>query len=456
MSMLNIASTGLNANRVSLNTTAQNIANVNTEGYSRQDVLLSSIAGQYDEPGRGVQVSSIRRITEDYLTKQLWQSSNLSANANSFHQYMASMEGIIGSDSIDLSSGINAFISSAHELTVRPESLAYRQQMLSSADSLAQKFNLMSQAINNQHQTLSSDRTTIIDDINGQVANIASYNSKIIELSNLGENTAILEDKRDVLIKELSENVSITTVYPGDGSIEISLPNGEPLVMKSSHATVVATPLASDPFQATISISLSGQSFPVSSGEIGGRLGAIENMQNTVILPSLDVINDMARELADEVNGLLLTGTDLNGNTPGAALFTYTAGYEAESFTTSGITAQELALSIDGTLGDGSLAEAIAAVEKTDFSISGYGTMTLSEAFAVLTGNIAISAQQAVTEQDANQILLNQAVASRDAVSGVNSDEEAANLIKYTNNYNANMKVISTANTLFNSILNAF
>jgi flagellar hook-associated protein 1 FlgK len=130
----------------------------------------------------------------------------------------------------------------------------------------------------------------------------------------------------------------------------------------------------------------------------------------------------------------------------------------AESLQILPLTVQELALSstTNPAPGNSGQAKILSELANLPIAFSNLGNMTFSEAFAAITGNLAISSQQVNIEKNGNQEVLNQIIANKESVSGVNSDEEAAKLMEYTNNYNANMKVISTANSLFNSILNSF
>jgi len=166
-------------------------------------------------------------------------------------------------------------------------------------------------------------------------------------------------------------------------------------------------------------------------------------------------LNDMAKALADEYNAVLSTGQDLNGN-PGKPLFSYDPANPAASLDITELTPGELAFSSDGTPGNADVLQSLINLSNKPVSVTGYGSVSLNDAFSSMVGQTAIKARQADADYQAKLAMNKQAHAARDNVSAVNSDEEAANLMTFANAHNANMKVISTANQLFDSVLQLF
>ena len=449
MSMYNIALSGVNANRTALNVTAQNVANANTEGYSRQQVMQSSVV---DTAGvGGVEISSIRRVADEFIISQLRSSNTALGNSSYSAESLGQLEQIIGFDGFNISTGISEFFAGISEATSAPESTALRQQVLADAQSLSERFNGLSNALLDQSAQIFSDRETTLSNANGLLENIATSSQAIIESNASGRDTALLEDERDQMLSELSKMLKVNVNKEADGSLQVSRANGQPLLINSLAAKLTTTPLISDPYQADIEVTFNGSVFPVAT-DLGGELGAMQTSQQNDISPMLSALNDMAETIADEVNNALATGTDFNGVNPGQALFSY----EPNNLTVIALSANELAFSSDGNLGDGGVLDDILAISKTDYPISGLGSVTLSSAFSALTGKVAMDSRQAQTSLESHKGLFDQIQSSRDSVSAVNSDEEAANLMIYANAYEANMKVISTANQMFNTLLSAF
>lgn len=451
MSIYNIALSGVNASRTSLNVSAQNIANVNTEGYSRQQAVQSSIAGIN---GGGVEISSISRIADEFIISQLRSSNTELGNSSYNAESLGQIEQIIGFDGFNISTGLTEFFGGISAATSAPESLALRQQVLADAQSLSERFNGLSNALLEQSAQISSDRETAISNANGLLENIASSSQAIMASNASGRDTGPLEDERDLMLSELSKMLKVNVNKEADGSLQLSMANGQPLLINSTAATLSSTSSA-DPYQADIEVTFNGNIFPVPE-DIGGELGAMQAAQQEHISPLLSALNEMAATVADEVNRALEEGTDLNGVNPGQALFTYNPADPAGSLEITSLSADELAFSSDGNLGDGGVLDNILAIAETEHPLSGLGSVTLSSAFSALTGKIAIDSRQAQTSSESHQELFDQIQSSRDSISAVNSDEEAANLMIYVNAYEANMKVISTANQMIQSILAAF
>ncbi|MFT6927718.1 MAG: flagellar hook-associated protein 1 FlgK [Psychromonas sp.] len=450
MSIYNIALSGASTNRTSLNVTAQNIANANTLGHSRQQALQSSVVNS-NEVGAGVEVSSIRRVADQFIISQLRSSNTEVGSSNYSAESLSQLEQIVGSDGFNLSAGMDQFFGSISEASIAPESSEYRQQVLSDAQALAQRFNGLNQTLTNQNAQLANDRENNVSMVNGLLDNLAQSSKAIMKVYNVGGNTATLEDERDNMLNELSQLMKVNVSKEENGELQLSMNNGQPLLINDKAAQLSTTPLPSDPYQADIKVTFNGTDFKF-SGDLGGELGAIETAQKKDLAAVQSTVNDMAETFAEKVNESLAGGTDLKGE-DGKPLFSYDS---AGSLKMNPLSTDQLAFSADGKPGNGEILAELLAISKTDYAIAGAGNVNLSEAFSLSVGKVAIASRQAQTNLDSSTALLDQVQASRDNLSGVNSDEEAANLMIYTNAYEANMKVISTANQMFNSILNAF
>jgi len=288
-----------------------------------------------------------------------------------------------------------------------------------------------------------------VSDTNALLENIATSSKAIMNIKGSGGDTATLEDERDLMIAELAKVFTVNVDKDSNGQLQLSMANGQPLLINASVATLSTKSLDGEPYQAALEVNFNGQKFPLGDN-VGGELGAMQNAQKNDLQPILASLDAMAEVIVKEVNGALAEGVDLNGES-GEALFSYEGGSLSINPL---IQANQLAFSSDGTLGNGDVLNKISALANTDFSE--LGNITLSEAFSAITGKIAIDSRQAQADLASNTGLFNQIQASRDNLSGVNSDEEAANLMTYANAYEANMKVISTANQMFNTIISAF
>ena len=332
MNLVNIALSGLGANRVALDVTAQNVANVNTVGYSRQQALMASVDdGKANRlsPGLGVEVTSIRRVTDQFLIKQTWSTNSMAAYASGYTSNMSQLENTLGADGFSISAGLDSLNAALNDATVKPESIPYRQQIINESEALARRFNTLTESLHNQHKDMSDQRNAALNHANSLMENIAKVNKQLVEMQGTGGNPSQLMDERDKLIGELSQTIEIRTTEQPDGSVQVTLTSGQPLVMGTDHGKLAAVPDPSDPYVADLHVTFSSQSFAIGDS-LGGKLGAINDYQTDVLKPNQLALNDMAKALADEYNAVLSTGQDLNGN-PGKPLFSYDPANPAAS-----------------------------------------------------------------------------------------------------------------------------
>ncbi len=457
MDLVNIAMSGLNSNRVALDVASQNVANVNTPGYSRQEALMASVGGDpynHQDAGNGVNVTNIRRVADKYLVRQTWGAGSHAAYADQYAANFSQMENTLGADGFSINAGLDSLYAALNDATSRPESIPLRQQIINESEAISRRFNTLTAALHNHHKDLSEQRLAVVAHANSILNNIAQVNQQIVEMKGTGGNSSKLYDTRDHLIGQLSNLMEIRSTEQPDGSLQVALRSGQPLVIGGEAGNLQAVPDKSDAYMARMQIVFSDQTFQVPEA-IGGKLGAMNDYQTKVLKPNILALDDMAAALAKQFNAVLSTGIDLNGH-KGAALFTYDPGHPAASLNISAIDAKDLALSSDGTPGNSDKLAELIKLSNKPVAVRGFGSESLNDAFTSMVGATAIKSRQAEADSKANQAMKEQAVKARDDVSAVNSDEEAANLMTFANAHNANMKVISTANRLFDTVLQLF
>jgi flagellar hook-associated protein 1 FlgK len=449
-----IGYSGVRASQIALSATGQNIANVNTPGFSRLAPELHSLGGQTASSiGGGVQVSSIRRLSNDFQNQQLWRASTEKNYYGTSQQYLTALEGLLDSEGSSVSVGLDNFYAALSEASSTPESIALRQQILSEAKQLAQRFNGLNANIDTQLGALEGQRVAMVSEINGLSSNIAELNAQILEMESSGRDTATLRDYRENLIKDLSQYAGIRVQEAADGSLGVSLVNGQPLVAGTTAGQLqVSENLAGEQ---ELTLVFAKTSFPLIQDGLGGSLGALYDMEYGALRPAQDDLHAMAGALAQAVNDTLAGGFDLNGN-PGQPLFVYNPASTSGMLAVGTLSTQELALSsVAGEVGNNQTLLALLGTKTTSVTVGG-DAVPLNDAYAGLVGRIASASRQNQADHAAATTVAEQAQAQRDSVSAVNLDEEAVNLMAYEQAYQANMKVISTSNELFNAVLAMF
>lgn len=449
-----IGYSGVRASQIALSATGQNIANVNTPGFSRLAPDLQSLGGQSAVSiGGGVQVSSIRRLSTDFHNQQLWRATTDKEYFNTSQQYLTALEGLIDSEGSSVSVGLDNFFAALSEASSTPESVTLRQQIISESKQLAQRFNGLNANIGTQLNALQGQRVAMVNEINGLSGNIADLNLQIRELESSGRDTATLRDYRENLVKDLSQYAGIRVQEASDGTLEVSLANGQPLVAGTTAGQLkVQANLAGEQ---DVTLVFAKTTFALEQNGLGGSLGGLHQMEYGALRPAQQDLHDMASAVATMVNDILSTGFDLNGN-PGQPLFVYNAGSTSGMLDVNALGAPELALSSTaGEVGNNKTLLALLELKTAAIDVAG-NSVPLNDAYAGLVGRVASASRQNQADLKAATTVTAQAQAQRDSVSAVNLDEEAVNLMAYEQAYQANMKVISTSNDLFNAVLAMF
>ncbi|HGE8239826.1 lateral flagellar hook-associated protein LfgK [Aeromonas veronii] len=445
MSLLNIGASGLNAAQIALNLTAQNIANVNTIGYSRQEAMMGSLSGfgRLDN-GAGVEVTGVRRVTDDYLVAQHWRSRSATGSSYAFHQYINTTEQLLGSESMNIAKGLDSFFASLSAALDSPETPAQRSQIVSSAGALANRFTQLDESLVTQEKQIDDQLGSTVSQVNSYLSQLAELNVQIGDQAAKGVNTSALEDSREQVVRELSTYMEVRVNRQSDGAFAISLPQGQPLVLGGSSSTLA---LAGD----KLSLAFGGQTFEVPKLH-GGSLAGVMDYRTTVLRPTREALNQIASKLADEFNAKQSGGVDLNGNGEAGKptskkMFTYDKLNPAGTLRVAvDFTGDDLAFAkAGGGKGDNRNLQDLLTIKNGQY-----------DAYSALLGKMAVQSGQAKASMQADANMEKQMAAKLSSVSGVNTDEEGVKVMAYTKAYQANAKVISTSEQLFNSILNMF
>lgn len=452
MRMINNALSGAQAAQVALNTASQNIANQQTPGYSRQGVVLATQAPGAGDPlsaGYGVNVSNVRRFSDDYKNLLQWQAGSNVGSMSAAQPYFIQLEKVMGSKGSSLSEGFDQFFAALNAASL--DSNTMRDQVVRSAGALAQRFNNLDGVLTSQLGAIAEQRNATLTQINSATANLAMLNEKLTSAKAQGINTSGLEDERDRQIDALSSLIEVRVVAQPDGSKTISLKNGLPLVAADSAATLSSE--AQPDGSQQLKLAFGTEKYAMAGSDLGGQLGGLNRFEAENLRPVQAQVRTLAGELATRVNDQLAKGYDMNSQ-PGKPLFRYDAGAAHGLLQSTGILASELGFSADPAKpGNNDNLLEVLKVKQQAFPLAGVGNVTLGDAYSQMIGHLAISSQANKAGLDTANVIRAEAEKSWQATSGVQRDEEAVSLIEFQKMYQANMKVISVANQLFESTL---
>lgn len=435
MSMLNNALSGLNAANIALTVAGQNVANAAVDGYSRQQAQFKTSNVYLG----GVEVASVDRIVDAFLNDDIWRTNSDLSYFQNKQTYLGFIEQVVGSDSLNLNNSITSLTSALNAAATTPDSNAYRQQFLSAAEGLIRDFGQINGALEGQLNKLNTQMSNVALEVTSLTKQIADVNASIGKAVANNQPSAELKDNRERLINQLSKHIGVSTVERSNGLVDISTLSGAPLVVGTKGASIEIN-------GTTVSSNFLGQKFKLNE-HVGGQFGGLISADTQVIQPTLASLNSLVADLADDINTALQSGFDLNNNA-GIALFEYNASNPLGSISINpNIGTDELAFKSSNTAGPGDNSNITNIIS----AMAGKG-----DRFTLLVGDLAITSKQNQTSTATASSLNTNAVAARDSLSGVNLDEEAASLMHFQQMYTANAKVISTADQMFNTLLQMF
>ena len=323
MSLLNIGMSGLNAAQGSLSVLSNNIANVNTPGYSRQQTTQNASANnQYGGVyiGSGTTLADVRRIYNDFLGAAYQSSTSLNSDATAYAGQAAAIDKTLSDKSTGMSAALSAFFASLQTAAATPSDVSARQLLVTSAQTLSNRFNSISTQLTQQKETINGQLKTMSDQVNTITASIASLNSQIAQAqgsSNSAPNNLL--DARNEAVRSLNELIGVTATEK-NGQLSITTGTGQSLVEGSIANTISAVPSSTDNSQYTLQLKMGDTAMDIGSVVSGGSIGGLLRYRSDVLMPAINDLGRIAIATADSVNSQLGQGLDLNGDF-GSSLF---------------------------------------------------------------------------------------------------------------------------------------
>ncbi|MCH4869364.1 flagellar hook-associated protein FlgK [Pseudomonas sp. TMW22089] len=314
-SLINIGMSGLNASQGALATVGNNIANANTSGYSRQQIVQGSAGSQQVGGvfiGTGTTLADVRRVYNSYLDAQLQTTTSLNGDAQAYLDQIGSVDKLLSDKSTGVSAVLNSFFSSLQTAAGAPGDASARQLLLTNAQALSNRFNSISTQLNQQNEGINSQLDTLTSMVNQHTATIASLNQQIAQATTAGNTPNNLLDARNEAVRTLNELVGVT-VQEHDNVYDVTLGTGQALVQGNTSNTLSAVPGKVDKSQFSIQINYAQSSSDVTSVISGGKIGGLLRYRDDVLAPAMNDLGRTAIVVADAINKQLGQGLDANG-----------------------------------------------------------------------------------------------------------------------------------------------
>ena len=337
--ILGIGASSLQAIQQALNTTGHNIANANTEGYSRQEINMSANQAQrygFGYLGQGVSIQSVQRSFDQFLTNQVQDFTSSQSRYNIFAEFSGRVDDIMAMSSNSMNSSIQNFFSAIQDIASSPSTLPERQAVMGEAQNLLDRYNNFNKVLGDLNTEVNNLLRSSVAEINSLSDRIASLNEQIVSarLATNGAEPNDMLDQRDRLVKELAEKVTVSTVEQSDGSLSVFVGNGQSIVVgsSSSHLTTL-----NNPYDASqLEIGMAGQVNQTGISQFlrGGEIQGLMDFKNRVLEPAQTELGLVILGLAETVNSQHALGMDLNDATGGQFFQTGGINVAANSFNT--------------------------------------------------------------------------------------------------------------------------
>lgn len=317
--LLNIGSSALLSLQRAISTTGHNIANANTEGFSRQRVNLETQPPEFaggNFVGNGVTVDSVERFYDQFLSAGVRERTSAQGRSNTLEDFTSRLDGLLADPATGLAPVIERFFGAMQDVASNPASLPERQALLGEAQVLADRFHGLDSQFRNLEAELNGRIGAAVADINGLSENIASLNGQISRATarSQGNPPNDLLDQRDQLVRELAQRIDVTVVEEASGSVNVMIGNGQPLVVGNTAQSIQAGASALDSSRLIVGVANpSGSVTDLGRFLRGGELGGVLEFREQVLDPARSRLGLVATGITTAVNDQHRLGMDLQG-----------------------------------------------------------------------------------------------------------------------------------------------
>lgn len=444
------ALSALQSDQGAMSVVSNNIANVNTPGYSREVAnLVEAPPVSYGglQYGTGVNLQNIQAIRDNVLLLRLNQETQTQSQLSTFVNGMNQVQPLFNDPGGGgLQSYLSQFFNSFLQLSSDPTNVGYRQGTIEAGQNLAAAVRQAATGLTTQQQDADQAVASAVQQVNSLTGQIAKLNGQISSLQGSGQAPNTLIDQRNQLINQLSQIIDVRTISADQGSLTLTTAGGAALVVGNQSFQLTTNTNPSTGFQDIFS-----QGTNITSTIQAGSLGGSLQLRDQEIPSILNNLNTLAFDVANAVNSQSTAGFDLNGNA-GTDFFVAPTSLSTAALNLSvNITDPSLvAASGDGTPGNNANATAIADLANQSV-VSGETPSNFYSEIVSQVGNDTSNASTALTSQN---LLVQQIQDQVGAVSGVSLNEEGTNLVLYQNAYSAAARVASVIASMMQVAIN--
>ena len=320
--MADLLSTGISGVRTyqrALATVGNNIANVDTEGYSRQRVEIAQSASSSEGSlniGNGARAVRVQRSYDNFVVENLRSSQSQLNKHQATLEYVTQLENILADKQLSLSTSMDGFFAAVQEVSLSPSSVAARQNMLNVAESTVAQFTSVGTQLSLIEENSYSDLTGQVSSLNQLADQLASVNASLNRVNSLDKQPNELLDRRDTLIQDMSKLLRVHVVEKNNGAVDIHIgdvASGQYLVKDKTASTLGIERSATNPDEAVLMLDpfMSPQKV---TQVVGGSIAGISEFRQNSLTILRDELDTLTQVFVGEVNDTHALGIDAQGN----------------------------------------------------------------------------------------------------------------------------------------------
>ena len=452
MQSIEIGRRALLTHQAALQTIGHNIANVNTPGYTRQRVNISSTSpedSRFGKIGSGVTVADIRHIRDLFLGEQFRQESKNLGQWTYKEKIMIQIESVFSEPGDNgLSSLLNRFWDAWGDLSTNPNSVSNRVAILEEAKLLTNAFHQLSNQMTDLSKSIDKEIVNTTDEINTLTSAIARLNDKIKIQEAGGGQANDLRDHRDKLIDDLAVIIDVNTIVRDDGTATVYI--GAMTIVDGPDSLNIQTKQLN--VGGTLRHDLFWENTNVQIRNLNGRLASMYEVRDEIIPKYRQRLDELASSMIEQVNQIHSAGYGLNGSVGFNffnSVFTDAANISVNNDLI--LDPAKVAASASGEQGDNVVA--LNMQELRNVQVLDNNTRSLNDFYNGIVGELGIETNTAISFTNNFELLVHQIENARESVQGVSLDEEMTNMIRFQHAYDAAARVITAIDQALDTVI---
>jgi len=474
LAALNSGRTSLEVNQKSIEIVGNNIANLNTEGYSRQEATFATYPslnfGNFFI-GQGVKITDVQRDHDVFIEQQIKQKAVDFGFQDALTRPLSELERVFNITEDNISTDIDVFFDSLQELSADPSDLVQRNNVILQGQVLANSFNSTIKELNSIKENINNTIVSKLDNINSQIQEIADLNERIYSIEIHGQTANSARDQRDMVAKSLAKTLGAQSYEDPRGMLSVQLPGGLPLVQGNMPMSISAVMTGTD---LTLQLQAGGVTRDIGLNNMGGELQGLVDIRDNFIPDIEGDLDKLAYELSVQVNLQHQSGGGLDSSTgnlffdkppnyadspPGPAPTEVEYAGAARNMSVVITDPRKIAAGAapdpgppQGTVAPGDNRNALILSNIADTYLIG-GSDSFNSLYGKITAMVGIESNQNQLSLKGAEDALNQLENFRDGLVGVSLEEEMISLIQFQRGFESSAKFLSTVDEMMSTIL---